>query len=206
MPHTLEDLPIVEHAGRMGRRPEAESPVAAAYQARGVGARRLLDSVSLGMGMRLARMLQENVFPTGAELRDLDAMDAAGPSYSMYFDCTVYDYAATCEEACFGFAPHHMDPFYCATCDEQAADPTNNPSWNWHFVGTRGSIQYMDREPDVCNGKDAWKWTIKGSCGSCAQSAVFRCHDGYKKYPDSAYWDPTICQGIVSCDGTLTTC
>ena len=44
----------------------------------------------------------------------------------------------------FAFAPEHMDNFYCATCAEQQADPTNNPAFNLHFVGSRGSIQYMD--------------------------------------------------------------
>jgi hypothetical protein len=99
-----------------------------------------------------------------------------------------------------------MDPFYCATCAEQQADPINNPAWNWHFVGSRGSLQYMDREPDVCAGKDAWKWKIEGRCGNCQQSAVFRCHDGYKKYPNAAAWDATICQGLISCDNNLTLC
>jgi hypothetical protein len=123
----------------------------------------------------------------------------------MYADCGPYNYNATCEEACFGFAPHQMDPFYCATCAEQSADPVNNPSYNWHFVGTRGSLQYMDREPDVCAGKDAWKWKIEGRCGNCRESAVFRCHDGFKRHPDNTL-EPTICQGLVSCDNELTPC
>jgi hypothetical protein len=123
----------------------------------------------------------------------------------MYLDCGPYNYDATCEEACFGFAPHQMDPYYCATCDEQAADPVNNPAWNWHFVGSRGSLQYMDREPDVCAGRDAWKWTIEGTCGDCLESTVFRCHDGYKRYSDGTV-EPTICQGLISCDNTLMLC
>jgi hypothetical protein len=123
----------------------------------------------------------------------------------MYLDCGPYNYNATCNEACFGFAPHHMDPWYCASCSEQAADPTNNPSFNWHFVGARGSILYMDREPDVCAGRDAWKWDV-GPCGNCAQAATFRCHDGWKKYPENNYWDPTICQGLVVCDQQLNLC
>jgi hypothetical protein len=62
----------------------------------------------------------------------------------------------------------------------------------------------MDREPDVCAGRDAWKWSV-GPCGECSESAVFRCHDGFKQYSDGTL-DPTICQGIVSCDNRLTLC
>ena len=97
--------------------------------------------------MRASELLRERLYPRPEQLEALGA--PAGPSYTTYGDCGPFDYDATCEEACFGFAPQQMDPWYCATCDEQAADPVNNPAWNWHFVGSRGSLQYMDREPDV---------------------------------------------------------
>jgi hypothetical protein len=162
----------------------------------------VLESISVPLVLDLVNRFQRDSFPRSADLSALQAR-AAGPDYATYFDCVGYDYGATCNEACFGFAAHHVDPFYRATCDEQAADPTNNPAYNWHFVGSRGQIQYMDREPDVCAGRDAWTWKV-GACGDCQESAVFRCHDGYKKYPDNNYWDPTICQGLVACDDQLT--
>jgi hypothetical protein len=199
----IEDLPVVENLGRLGRR-TPDSSVADAYRMHRPAERSDIGSFGLALGLQATRFLQEKVSPSSRQLAELNAL-AGGPSYTMFLDCGGYDYDATCDEACFGFAPHHMDPFYCATCPEQAADPVNNPAYNWHFVGSRGSIQYQDREPDVCNGRDAWKWNV-GACNDCAESAVFRCHDGYKKYPDRNYWDPTICQGLVSCDGTLTTC
>jgi hypothetical protein len=61
-------------------------------------------------------------------------------------------------------------------------------------------------EPDACAGRDAWKWTVDGACGNCSESSTFRCHDGYKKYPNANYWDPTICEGLIICDGNLTLC
>jgi hypothetical protein len=204
MSFNIDDLPTIEAAGRMGRRSDAGSPVTEAYLTDQALVSSPIGTLSMTLGVEFARLLQQRAFPSAAQLAALQA--AAGPSYSTYSDCGPYNYNATCDEACFGFAPHHMDPFYCATCDEQAADPTNNPVFNWHFVGSRGQIQYIDREPDVCAGRDAWKWQFEGACGDCNNSTVFRCHDGYKKYPNNNYWDPTICQGLVSCDNQLNLC
>jgi hypothetical protein len=202
MSFNIEDLPTIETIGKLGRRPSADSPVADAYPISLSPAGPAVGSIGVSVGLQFADLLQSKAFPSGAQLAALQA--AAAPSYTMYFDCGPYDYDATCNEACFGFAPYQMDPFYCATCAEQAADPVNNPAYNWHFVGPRGSIQYMDREPDVCAGKDAWKWKV-GTCGTCRESAVFRCHDGYKRYANGNI-EPTICQGLVACDGRLTPC
>lgn len=202
MSTSIDDIPTIEDAGRLGRPTHADSPVADTYLPR-TSAAGLLNTLGIEKALELAGTVHRKLFPSGDQLASLQA---AAPSYTMYLDCGGYNYEPTCNEACFGFAPHHMDPFYCATCPEQAADPTNNPAYNWHFVGNRGSYQYRDREPDVCNGRDAWKWTINGACGNCASSSVFRCHDGWKKYPENNYWDPTICQGIVSCDDRLTVC
>jgi hypothetical protein len=200
----IDDIPVIESAGRLGRRPSADSSVAEAYPAFPIRERNVIGSIGVPLILELVNRFQPETFPSGSDIMALQGR-AAGPSYTTYFDCGGYDYNGTCNEACFGFAPHHMDPFYCATCDEQAADPTNNPAYNWHLVGSRFQIQYMDREPDVCAGKDAWKWKV-GTCGDCQESAVFRCHDGYKKYPNNNYWDPTICQGLVACDNRLTPC
>lgn len=197
---SIDDLPTIEGAGRLGRPQDAASAVAAAYRVNGLPGATLLDSLGITRALELAGALSKQLMPR------LLSDPGGSPSYTMYTDCGPYDYDATCNEACFGYAPHHMDPFYCATCPEQAADPVHNPSYNWHFVGNRGSFQYKDKEPDVCAGRDAWKWTINGQCGNCATSSTFRCHDGWKKYPDNSYWDSTICQGIVACDGRLTLC
>jgi hypothetical protein len=198
---SIDELPTIENAGRLGRR--VDSPVADAYRLPSNPVADLVGAVGIAKVLEFGGVLQQKLLPRAAQLAELRV--AAGPSYSQHFDCGGFFYEGTCDEACFGFAPHHMDPFYCATCPEQAADPVNNPSYNWHFVGSRGQIQYMDREPDVCAGHDAWKWDV-GPCGSCAQAATFRCHDGWKKYPDNNYWDPTICQGLVVCDQQLTVC
>lgn len=204
MSFDIEDVPTIEASERLGRRPTADSSIVDAYPDHPVRRGNVLSLVGVPLGLQLAGRFQTLAFPSGANLAALqNAADAA--SYTTYYDCGGFHYTGTCNEACFGYAAHHMDPFYCATCAEQAADPANNPSYNWHFVGSRGGIQYKDKEPDVCNGKDAWKWTV-GACGNCRQSAVFRCHDGYKKYEGNNYWDSTICQGIVSCDGQLTPC
>jgi len=200
----MDDLPLIETAGRLGRRGGGDSPVADAYPVYRPEYGTRFSSSVLALGLDAVNVVQDKLFPNSRQLAELQRLLDGGSSYSMYLDCGGYDYNGTCNEACFGFPAHLMDPFYCATCAEQAADPANNPSYNWHFVGTRGSIQYMDREPDVCAGRDAWKWTV-GACGDCGQSAVFRCHDGFKKYSNNTL-DPTICQGIVSCDGRLTLC
>lgn len=133
----------------------------------------------------------------------------AGFPWDQFYDCGGYQYTGDCGRPCFGFEPHHMDPFYCATCDEAATVPNNYHAW--HYIGSRGSIQYMDSGSDPCRpggqpGRDAWKWTINGACGNCNDSSTYRCHDGYKKYPASASWDPTICEGLVICDGELIEC
>lgn len=203
---TLDDIPVVENARRLGRPPKARSTIAYAYSSYATARNDplvTLSTLSANLGLRTASFLRERGFPAISE--EMIA-GARAPSYSIYTDCGPYNYNASCNEACFGFAPHHMDPFYCATCAEQASDPNNNPAYFWHFVGSRGSIQYIDREPDVCAGKDAWKWKIEGACGQCSDSSVFRCHDGWKKYDAGSPWDPTICQGLIVCDDTWQQC
>jgi hypothetical protein len=205
MSFRLEDIPTIESAGRLGRKSEFDSLVSEAYGSAHLEGDIVLGSRALTLGLEFADLIRRKVAPSAAQLATLQPMGAVGASYTTHSGCGGFEYNGTCQSPCFGFAPHHMDPFYCATCAEQAADPINNPSWNWHFVGSRGSIQYKDMEPDACAGRDAWKWKV-GPCGDCAENATFRCHDGYKKYPNENYWDPTICEGLIVCDDNLTLC
>ena len=205
MSFDIEEIPTIESAIRRGRRTAVVSAVAEAYPLHPTGTGHIVESVGVDAGLKLVNSFRTLAFPSVAEVSALQA-ESGGPSYTFHSDCGGYDYDATCNEACFGYPPDHMDPFFCATCAEQKADPTNNPAYNWHFVGKRGQIQYMDKEPDVCAGKDAWKWKIQGACGNCQTSSVYRCHDGYKKLPNNNYWESTICQGLVSCDDKLTPC
>jgi hypothetical protein len=214
MDSELDALPTISSARRLGRGADLDPAIAEAYRSHepavGVQISSLLAMAGADalLGLRSALGMPSPAAALGP-LRYSAVQDVMrapnSPAYSFYNDCGPYDYNATCTSPCFGFAPEHMDNFYCATCAEQQADPVNNPAFNWHFVGSRGSIQYIDREPDVCAGKDAWKWKF-GACGECHQSVVYRCHDGFKKYPDDDYWTPTICEGIVSCDDQLKTC
>jgi hypothetical protein len=175
-----------------------DSPFTDAYAAFRPALFTVTGPSALTLGFRALRMLDKRLVPP-------EMITASAVSYTTYSDCTIFTgYGGDCAESCFGFEPHHMDPFYCATCAEQAADPANNPPWFWHFTGSRGSTQYKDAGTP-CNGRDAWKWDV-GACGSCSSSALYRCHDGYKKYPNAASWDPTICAGLISCDGTFKSC
>lgn len=214
MKKKFEDLPLIEASRRRGRLPDPESPVVQAFaQRQPLGpAGSLVGSVGATLGLDFADRFRGGGSLTTEQLTQLQAgaqKMSAGQSYTMFLNCGGHTYNGTCNEACWGFAAHLMDPIYCATCAEQAADPVNNPAYNWHFVGMRGSLEYRDREPDVCgtnpgDRRDAWKWEESG-CGECQESAVFRCHDGWKEYTDGTT-DPTICQGLVSCDGNLTPC
>jgi len=206
MPFRIEDLPAVDSAGRLGRHLAADSALADAYRdAQAPSIATQVVSLGVALGIDAVRTLQERFLPSDRDLAALHHHGGPAPSYTTWPDCAYPD-TDGCNEPCYGFEPHHMDTFYCATCAEQAADPTHNPVWNWHFVGHRGSIEYMDREPDVCAGRDAWKWKIEGACRDCNESIVFRCHDGWKKYSPDGPLTPTICEGIISCDGKLTLC
>lgn len=149
---SFDDIPTIESLGRLGRRAEADSAVEDAYSGqRAPSAAGAISSLGVALGLQAVTLLRDRVFPQPEQITALNAA-GAGASYNTYFDCGGVDYPVAPGEACWGFEAHHMDPFYCATCEEQAADPANNPSWNWHFTGARGSITYMDREPDVCPG------------------------------------------------------
>jgi hypothetical protein len=205
----IDDLPVIETTRRLGRRGHGESAVADAYSVTSTPLNDVAGSLATSVSkvLDVAATLQQKLMPTAAQLSEIQEARAATVSYTQDLDCSNQgDYNGPCDEACYGFPPAQMDPFYCGTCAEQAADPKNNPSYNWHFVGARGDIQYMDREPDICPpGKDAWKWKVPGPCGECANTATFRCHDGFKRYADGTL-APTICQGLVECDNRLTVC
>jgi hypothetical protein len=196
-----DDLPTIENAGRVGRSGGA-SKVAEAYSSHRKRPGMDLGSLHFSLGADAMRLLQDKVFPSSAHLATLAS--PAAVQYTTYSDCGPFHYGGGCNNPCFGYAPDHMSTWYCATCAEQAADPARNPSWNWHFVGNRGTIQYMDQPSNPCAGKDAWKWKV-GACGNCHTNAIFRCHDGYKQQQNGGL-EPTICQGLISCDDQLTHC
>ena len=199
----LDDLPRVDSAGRLGRRAGTDTEVADAYSGNRADEGIQLSSLHFSLGAEATNFLQQRVFPGSAKLAAMIS-PAAAVNYTTYSDCTVFNYDGTCNNPCFGYAPDHMSSWYCATCDEQAADPNNNPPWNWHFTGSRGDFHYMDQPSNPCNGRDAWKWQV-GACGNCQQNAIFRCHDGYKQNGTGPL-EPTICEGLISCDNNLTHC
>jgi|GEM_PF-4383699 len=201
----IDDLPILDSSGSLGRRLPEDSRLVGAYRdERQPSLATQVASMGVALGFDTLRTLQER-FLTGPG--DMTALSHGGgaPSYTFWAGCEYPD-TDGCNEPCFGFPPDQMATWYCATCDEQAADPIHNPSWNWHFVGNRGTLEYMDREPDVCAGRDAWKWKIDSACRNCEENIVFRCHDGWKRYEPDGPLTPTICEGIISCDDQLTLC
>ncbi len=206
MSFRIEDLPTLDSSGRLGRHLPAGSALADAYHdpSRPSIATQVA-SLGVALGMDAVRALQQRFVPSDRDLV-LFHHGGAAPSYTTWPDCNIFGDTDGCADPCTGFEPHHRDTFYCATCAEQAADPAHNPPWNWHFTGHRGGIEYMDRLDDPCNGRDAWKWRIDSACRGCNESIVFRCHDGWKKYDPNGPLTPTICEGIIACDGQLTLC
>jgi len=109
-------------------------------------------------------------------------------------DCT--------DDTCVGVSDDMMGASFCTQCSERSSQTTIG----WHFRGTRGGYTFGDLSPNICNpntspyvgSRDAWRWAV-ASCGSCAP-AVFRCHDGYKRYPDGSA-NKSICQALVGCNG-----
>jgi hypothetical protein len=107
----------------------------------------------------------------------------------------------TCtDDTCVGTSDEHMGPSFCTQCSEQS---TQSPL-GWHFRGARDHYKFGDLSPSNCDPderlgtRDAWRWAVS-SCAGCAP-AMFRCHDGYKRYPDgSADW--TVCQAMIGCNG-----
>lgn len=202
----IEDLPAVEAAGPLGRSLPSGSPLLDAYHdASKPSVATQVASLGVALGLDAVRALQDRLLPTRGDLVAMSHGGAA-PSYSTWPDCTIYGATDGCNAPCVGFPLDQMATWYCATCAEQAADPTHNPPWNWHFTGSRGSIQYGDLANNICNTRDAWKWTIQGACRGCSERIVFRCHDGWKKYDPNGPITPTICEGVISCDNQLTLC
>lgn len=109
----------------------------------------------------------------------------------------------TCtDDVCVGASDELMGPDFCTQCSERG----DESPIQWHFRGRRGDYTYGDWSGGICDpgrfpyvgGRDAWRWAVS-SCGDCAP-AVFRCHDGYKRYPSGAT-ELTICQALVACNG-----
>jgi len=206
MSFRLEDLPVVDAAGRLGRHLPPDSPLLDAYHdASQPSVATQVASLGVALGLDAVRALQERFLPGRSELMAMHHGGAA-PSYTTWPNCTIYNDTDGCNAPCVGFPLDQMATWYCASCAEQAADPTHNPPWNWHFTGSRGVIQYGDLAQNICNGRDAWKWKIEGACRGCSDNITFRCHDGWKKYDPSGPLTMTICEGIISCDDQLTLC
>jgi hypothetical protein len=103
------------------------------------------------------------------------------------------------DDVCVGTGDDLMGPGFCTQCSEQSAQSP----LGWHFRGARDDYKFGDLSPNACDPdpragtRDAWRWAVS-SCGQCAP-AVFRCHDGYKRYPDDSS-ELTICQALVGCN------
>lgn len=204
MSFRIEDLPVIDNAGRLGR-PASPELAAAYHDASTPTLATQVASLGAALGIDAVRTLQERFLPGPGELSAMHHGGAA-PSYMAWPDCAGYDDTDGCNAPCIGFPLDQMSTWYCASCAEQAAEPTANPAWNWHYTGHRGSIEYGDYPTNICNGRDAWKWRIDSPCRGCDENITFRCHDGYKKYDPSGPMTPTICEGIIACDDQLTLC
>lgn len=200
MSFRFDDLPTLDNSGRVGR-PASPEIIDAYTDISEPSVATQVAELGVALGMDALRTLQNRYLPSG-----MVAMSGSGPSYTTYSDCTIYPDTDGCDAPCYGFPVDQMSTIFCATCSEQDADPKNNPAWNWHFSGMRGNLQLLDREPDICNGRDAWKWKIESPCRGCNQEITFRCHDGWKIYQQGGPLTPTICEGIISCDNELTVC
>ena len=93
MSTSIDEIPTIEDAGRLGRRHSANPAVAEAYTMPTHPASGLLTSMGIAKGLELATTLQRKLFPNAEQLASLQA---AGPSYTTYFDCGPYNYDATC--------------------------------------------------------------------------------------------------------------
>jgi hypothetical protein len=207
MSFRLADLPVLEQSGRRGR--QADPALAEAYRDTSTpSVAEQVTALGAALGLDAVRVLQQRFMPGGGEVAAAHHGGPA-PSYTTWTDCAGHNDTNGCDAPCIGFPLDQMATWYCASCDEQAADPTHNPAWNWHFTGTRGSITYGDYTPNICGtaGKrDAWKWSIQSACRQCDDNITFRCHDGWKKYDPNGPLTPTICEGIIACDGQLNLC
>src|SRR5688500_2038830 len=119
MSFDIEDIPDIESAGKLGRRPHADSRVAEAYPLHPTGPGDIFANIPVPAALRIVDRLQARAFPSGTERAEFGAPNVPfGGNYTTHGDCGGFNYNATCNEACFGFAAHHMDPFYCGTCAE----------------------------------------------------------------------------------------
>ena len=124
------------------------------------------------------------------------------PDYWYGFDGNNNGYfepGACTDTACVGVSHEHMGAWLCTQCNEQS----DQSPLGWHFRGARDQYKYGDLSPSDCDPdqrqgtRDAWRWAVS-SCAGCAP-AMFRCHDGYKRYPDGSS-DYTVCQAMIGCN------
>ena len=102
MSFDIEDIPDIESAGRLGRRASVDSGVADAYPLHPTTPSDVFASLGVPVALRLVERLQARVFPRSS---DIVALASFGGSYTTHSNCGGFDYGATCNEACFGFAP-----------------------------------------------------------------------------------------------------
>ena len=111
----LREIPTIESAGRLGRRPDPESALQDAYAAERVLAADPIGSMALGAALGSAELLRDRVFPSATQLADMQRA-AAAAAYTYHSSC-YNNYSGPCDSPCYGFPPHQMSSWYCATCD-----------------------------------------------------------------------------------------
>jgi hypothetical protein len=104
----------------------------------------------------------------------------------------------TCrDDACVGSSDDLMGWYLCTGCGEVS----ERSLIGWHAVGQRWAVSLGDTT-DICSlggvAKDAWRWSV-ANCPPCSP-AVFRCHDGWKLFPDGTL-SLSVCQALVACNG-----
>lgn len=99
----------------------------------------------------------------------------------------------SCDVPC---GPSEVYPWACV---EDAG-----PDFHWHKDHSYPNNWAL--RPNVCatedespDTSDAWRWKVNQSCGGCSNSALFRCHDGFKNYQQFGH-DKSICKAIIECN------
>lgn len=108
------------------------------------------------------------------------------PDYSCYDSCCN----SNCNKPC---------------CDSDiytnACVPYGNHKVGWHKKNSDGYSNWDLREGDcVTDTKDAWKWDVSATCGSCVGCGTsrFRCHDGWYLNAEGGP-NESICSWLTAC-------